>query len=423
MAASTARYLEIPYFPAVSAKFILSSPGPRMSTAIIAPRDDPEIQEYIRDCYNRNVTNRVIIAKLIKDVFNCTRRAKDMNLKANDTKDLTEQQKRQIVADQMGKDPSGRQGPRRIKELITFNTGTRLTRDAVSAEMRIIDPEGFSLREPTSKKIHRGVLTSIGPNHEWSADGHDKLVRIGFAIWGVRDKWSGKWLGLWVIPNNRLKVAIAYLYLSLVAKLGGMPLQSTTDRGSETTLLYGFATALREHFSPELEAVELGPAHQFLKSTSNITIERGWLGLRITWGDNVHIHWEAGQDIYDSAIPQQYELVQWLWPKLLQQDLDLWRRNQNDHKGRSMRNKLLPSGVSPNIAYQLPHDYNGENQLQKVQVDVLHQLMEEIGGEALIRFVTPEYARRAQAVYDSLQISSLSYENVWFIFQAMLPYM
>lgn len=59
------------------------------------------------------------------------------------------------------------------------------------------------------------------------------------------------------------------------------------------------------HFSPDLEIVEIGPAHRFLRSTDNIIIERGWLQFRITWGDNVHIHWAAGQGIYDSAILKQ----------------------------------------------------------------------------------------------------------------------
>ena len=84
------------------------------------------------------------------------------------------------------------------------------------------DPDGFTNREPLAgKKIFRAPVVSIGPHHEWSADGHDKLTKLGFPIWGVRDKWSGKWLGLWVVPNNRVKVAIGYLYLSLVKKLGG----------------------------------------------------------------------------------------------------------------------------------------------------------------------------------------------------------
>jgi hypothetical protein len=87
--------------------------------------------------------------------------------------------------------------------------------------MRAQEPEGFAMREPTASKKTRTALVSLGPHHEWSADGHDKLSRIGFPIWAVRDKWSGKWLGLWVVPNNRLKHAVAYLYLSLVKRLGG----------------------------------------------------------------------------------------------------------------------------------------------------------------------------------------------------------
>jgi len=83
------------------------------------------------------------------------------------------------------------------------------------------DPEGFELRDPTSRKIKRGTLVNLGPHEEWSGDGHDKLKQIGFPVYGIRDVWSGKWLGLWVMPNNRLKEAVAYLWLSLVYDYGG----------------------------------------------------------------------------------------------------------------------------------------------------------------------------------------------------------
>ena len=84
-----------------------------------------------------------------------------------------------------------------------------------------LERDGFDLREPTAKKIVRGQLVALGPHDEYSCDGHDKLVKIGFPIWGIRDKWSSFWLGLWVIPNNRLKDAVAYLWLSLIEQLGG----------------------------------------------------------------------------------------------------------------------------------------------------------------------------------------------------------
>jgi hypothetical protein len=101
-----------------------------------------------------------------------------------------------------------------------------LNSDYITETMRTLDPDGFASREPTARKIQRGTLVAVGPHDEWSCDGHDKLVKYGFPIWGVRDKWGGKWLGLWVIPNNRYKDVIAYLWLSLVKDLGGRSLAS-----------------------------------------------------------------------------------------------------------------------------------------------------------------------------------------------------
>jgi hypothetical protein len=87
--------------------------------------------------------------------------------------------------------------------------------------MHQLDPDAFAGRMPTAKKIHRVPTVALGPHHRWSADGHDKLNKIGFPIWAIRDVWSAKWLGIWVVPNNRLKYIIAYLYLSLIEELGG----------------------------------------------------------------------------------------------------------------------------------------------------------------------------------------------------------
>jgi hypothetical protein len=93
--------------------------------------------------------------------------------------------------------------------------------DFIDATMHSFASEGFEARYPDAKKIPRYPVTSLGPNDEWSGDGHDKLNKIGFGVYGIRDKASGKWLGLWVVPNNRLGEVVAYLYLCLVEELGG----------------------------------------------------------------------------------------------------------------------------------------------------------------------------------------------------------
>ncbi|KAJ3924381.1 MAG: hypothetical protein NXY57DRAFT_359343 [Lentinula lateritia] len=216
--------------------------------------------------------------------------------------------KRQLVFDEMAKNPNGKRGPRTIKECLSMEHGVHLTREFIEDTMREEDPEGFRLCDPTSEKIPRTVLVCIGPHQEWSGDGHDKLAAIGFPIWGVRDVWSGKWLGLWVVPNNRLKDTIGYLYLKLVHEYGGVPIQMTTDCGSELVTVYGFANALREELASNLP-IDILPVHKFLQSIHNITIERGWLRLCLDWGENVKIYWDVGAGIYNPSDPQHNSLV------------------------------------------------------------------------------------------------------------------
>ncbi|KAG1748682.1 hypothetical protein EDB19DRAFT_1905026 [Suillus lakei] len=375
------------------------------------PKNDKLIQQILTQYHRDGITDRKKISRLLKAEHGVTmseatvaHRRQQFGLlgSAQSTHSLAGSIKRQLVLDQLAQDPLHRRGPRLVREAIMADTGHLLTREYVTNEMRQHEPDGFAQREPSKKKVSRQPLVSLGPHHQWSGDGHDKLSKIGFPIWAIRDQWSGKWLGMWVVPNNRLKTSIAYLYLSLVYEIGGMPLQTTTDCGSETTEVYGFATALSVH---------------------NITIERGWLRVRVQWGDNVKVFWEAGEEIYNDMDPQQYDLVQWLWPRLIQQELDKLKNRLNTHTVQFDRNKILPSGVSPNVAMALHKDYHVEDCLQSVDRDIVKNLMAEIGGEDLIRFVDTEYSAHAQSIFDDLGFIGLTFQNVWQIFSAMLPLM
>jgi hypothetical protein len=84
---------------------------------------------------------------------------------------------------------------------------------------------------------------------------------------------------------------------------------------------------------------------------------------------------------------------------------------------------MNPSGVSPNVCYSLCTKYGGQNCLQPVDVSVVQGLMNDIGGEELVQFVTPEYAACAQGIFDTLNIQRLGFENVWLVYSAMLPHM
>lgn len=87
--------------------------------------------------------------------------------------------------------------------------------------MKNYAPEGFANRMPRRKKINRRALISLGSDAEWSLDGFDKLMAAGFAIYGIRDKWSRYWLFYVVMPSNRYAAAIGVVFLQCVRKYGG----------------------------------------------------------------------------------------------------------------------------------------------------------------------------------------------------------
>lgn len=62
------------------------------------------------------------------------------------------------------------------------------------------------------------------------------------------------------------------------------------------------APTVRDYFRPDISNNDV-PAHRFLRSVHNIVIERGWLRLRLLWGENVYLEYMKGVDagIYDES--------------------------------------------------------------------------------------------------------------------------
>ncbi|KIJ25003.1 hypothetical protein M422DRAFT_194010, partial [Sphaerobolus stellatus SS14] len=322
-----------------------------------------------------------------------SRRKKDYGIMDSHTTTCTlpDTVKSQLVVDQLEMDPGRRQGPAVIKESIRMKTGYDLTR----------------------------ALVNLGIHEEWSGDGHNKLKRIGFAIYGIRDVWSGKWPGLWVIPDNRLKDAVAYLWLSLVEEYEGLPIQTTTDCSSETTLIYGLATALREAFFPDFPIDEV-PAHRFLRSIHNITIERGWSQLKFQFDADVDEFWDrASLKAYMTHIIMSTcnILARWLWSVLIHKEINNWKDRFNAHTPRRDLKKVNPSGVSPNVAFTLYEKYGGINYACKL----IHDLKKHLGAEELLQFIPPAFAERCHQALASLNLNKLTFTNVLAVFRKLLP--
>lgn len=140
---------------------------------------------------------------------------------------------------------------------------------------RTLDPEGVDAR--SKRVLKRRVFKTPGPNYIWSADGHDKLKKLGITLYSFIDVWSRKILGIFVHVTNNDPRHIGYYYLQLVKREGGIPRRTTTDRGTETIHMAGHQMNLTEQFNQHCP--DPSQSHLFTKSTHNQKIECLWSQL------------------------------------------------------------------------------------------------------------------------------------------------
>lgn len=84
--------------------------------------------------------------------------------------------------------------------------------------MKDVDPVGLAQRR--SGCLLRRVYYAAGPNDQWCYDGHDKLIKYGFAIHGCVCAYTGKIMWLHVGVSNHDPRIILQYYLQCVKEFG-----------------------------------------------------------------------------------------------------------------------------------------------------------------------------------------------------------
>jgi hypothetical protein len=93
----------------------------------------------------------------------------------------------------------------------------------------------------------------------------------------------------------------------------------------------------------------------------------------------------------------------------------------NVYKTRKDKKKPGPSGMSRNEAFMTPELWGGQNLLLPVDTEVIREIKAALEDEAVLEFSTPEFIAEAEQVYNTLNISRLTFSNVWHVFTIMLP--
>ena len=95
-----------------------------------------------------------------------------------------------------------------------------------------MDPEGVAIRAKAfAISPRRKEYFLKGPNRVFSIDGHDKLSRFGFEIYGAIDTYSRYIVWCYVGISNRTAVSVNKQYLRLLHQTLHMPKLIRSDKG------------------------------------------------------------------------------------------------------------------------------------------------------------------------------------------------
>ena len=120
--------------------------------------------------------------------------------------------------------------------------------------------------------------------------------------------------------------------------------------------------------------------------------------------------------------------MNWLWPPLIQRELDRFCDEANNKRVRKQKSKALPSVVSPNIAHTFAERFGGVDCLQRVDVDLIREMLESDELQEERRLVSDwgvpdQFARKAEQAMTTLRIKQVTLQNIWITFSALLHFL
>ncbi|KAJ7841991.1 hypothetical protein B0H14DRAFT_3693007 [Mycena olivaceomarginata] len=123
----------------------------------------------------------------------------------------------------------------------------------------------------------------------------------------------------------------------------------------------------------------------------------------------------AVQSSINIPIESTWNLFRWLWPKIVQIGLDEFVDYFNNQKTRKQSGRILPSGVAPNVVFDMPEEYGLENlaiPVTQVVVDELRSLIDTPREDAF-RWVSDVFDALALRVYEGLGSPKMEARTGW----------
>ncbi|KAG9077162.1 hypothetical protein FS749_010976, partial [Ceratobasidium sp. UAMH 11750] len=197
-----------------------------------------------------------------------------------------------ILAEARKKHPND--GIRQLHRRIPHECGPRaimIPRSIIYKWMQLNEPE--KLQERKGRMMQRRQFWCAGPNDVWAVDQHNKWKRFTFWLHVGLDAYSGMILWLKVYWTNSNPRLICKYYLDAIENVGGMPLTTCSDPGSENFGIANAQSTLRQMQDPSLRGTM---QHKWQRKHSNIKPEIWWSQFRKRYAPELKALMQVGLD-------------------------------------------------------------------------------------------------------------------------------
>jgi len=75
--------------------------------------------------------------------------------------------------------------------------------------------------------------------------------------------------------------------------------------------------------------------------------------------------------------------------------------------------------MSRNQAYSLLEKWGGRDFLMPIDIEMVQEIKQTMGGDSILEFNLAEFSEKAQEAYNTLGLNELSFLNVWEVYSVM----
>ncbi|KAK7041228.1 hypothetical protein R3P38DRAFT_2512612 [Favolaschia claudopus] len=310
-------------------------------------------------------------------------------------------------------------GARAMVSLLRQDYGIKVSEKFLNQFFKDVEPE--ALRNRVAKKFKRKRFWSAGVMDMICFDQHDKWKRFGLWPHLGLDPYAGRilWLNIWW--TNRNPKLITSYYINACRRVGGVPLISQSDAGSENYGVANCQTVIRQQLDPSLEGTL---QHRWMsKDGLNVKPEAGWSYWRRWFTPAFETILDQGvhEGLYNVENPLENLVFRWLAIPWLQREIDAFVRRFNSTPRRRDKNKILPQGI-PDLITAKPHLYGTEDYKVIVSPALFDEIEQQWAppDDPVFVLTPPVFTQKVEAVYEALDRPEVTHRTFWNVYCAIL---